>query len=702
MALTKVPSNLDATVAITQSASDNSTNIATTAYVTTAIANLVDGAPSTLNTLDEIAAALNDDAALNTTLTNSIATKLPLAGGTMTGNLTLQTAANPTFTVLETGAGGVTVQGTGSGGRVYSNSSQPLLLGGGGQNNHVYISSIGRVSIGDSSTSANNLRLVNASSAELDLVCSNGKNFRLQSTNASAFAIVDKATNETRFHIGTSGNVGVGTGSPQDRLHIAHDSSATNSEVDVVRVEATSSGTPVDGFGPFIDFRGDRQAGSPDSYGRIGFESDGMTPTTVDGAFIVQTAEDGTYSERMRINSNGNVIVNSGTFPSLPTGSTLNVFGNGETLRLDGTGNTSRTLRFRGVSTSNPGIITADGSLKIQTEDANTAININSIRDINYRTTDTNSTAGHHTFYSYNTQIMKINGSNNFVKIGTGDPASPLHVSSNATDHVVLINRPDDVANRAEPYCELVIQNQEGSSGHNYGGALIMADAQAHLRFQVGNSDSWNGSGAVRWQLRAGMANASDEFSLYQWSSGQDVQRWKYANSGAVTHIGAGTSEARIYLGSAGGAYNNNSSNWMRASGGNVMFNAASGQHKFEIAGSQKGYINASGFQDGSDIKLKENIQDISYGLDTVLSLKPRKFDWKDAPEEEKASIGFIAQEVEEIIPEIISESVSPDGDEYTIKGMNYGALTAALVKAIQEQQTIIDDLKSRIETLEG
>ena len=88
MALTKVPSNLDSVTATTQSASDNSTNVATTAYVTTAIANLVDGAPSTLNTLNEIAAALNDDAALNTTLTNSIATKLPLAGGTLTGALT--------------------------------------------------------------------------------------------------------------------------------------------------------------------------------------------------------------------------------------------------------------------------------------------------------------------------------------------------------------------------------------------------------------------------------------------------------------------------------------------------------------------------------------------------------------------------------------------------------------------------------------
>ena len=71
----------------TQSASDNTTKIATTAYVTTALANMADSAPATLNTLNELAAALGDDANFSTTVTNSIATKLPLAGGTMTGNL---------------------------------------------------------------------------------------------------------------------------------------------------------------------------------------------------------------------------------------------------------------------------------------------------------------------------------------------------------------------------------------------------------------------------------------------------------------------------------------------------------------------------------------------------------------------------------------------------------------------------------------
>jgi hypothetical protein len=58
-----------------------------TGYTDTAISNLVDTAPSTLDTLNELAAALGDDANFSTTVTNSIATKLPLAGGTMTGNL---------------------------------------------------------------------------------------------------------------------------------------------------------------------------------------------------------------------------------------------------------------------------------------------------------------------------------------------------------------------------------------------------------------------------------------------------------------------------------------------------------------------------------------------------------------------------------------------------------------------------------------
>ena len=66
--------------------------IATESYVGTQISNLVDSSPDALNTLNELAAALGDDVNFSTTVNNNLATKLPLAGGTLTGDLLLNTA----------------------------------------------------------------------------------------------------------------------------------------------------------------------------------------------------------------------------------------------------------------------------------------------------------------------------------------------------------------------------------------------------------------------------------------------------------------------------------------------------------------------------------------------------------------------------------------------------------------------------------
>ena len=84
--ITSVPSGA---VASTQSVGDSSTALATTAYVRGEIDALINSAPGTLNTLDELAAAINDDAAFNTTLTNAVALKAPLASPTFTGNITV-------------------------------------------------------------------------------------------------------------------------------------------------------------------------------------------------------------------------------------------------------------------------------------------------------------------------------------------------------------------------------------------------------------------------------------------------------------------------------------------------------------------------------------------------------------------------------------------------------------------------------------
>lgn len=75
----------------TQASNDNSQKLATTAYVTTAIANLVAGAPAVLNTLAEIDAALNNDPNFAATMTTALALKAPLASPALTGTPTAPT-----------------------------------------------------------------------------------------------------------------------------------------------------------------------------------------------------------------------------------------------------------------------------------------------------------------------------------------------------------------------------------------------------------------------------------------------------------------------------------------------------------------------------------------------------------------------------------------------------------------------------------
>ena len=135
-------------------------------------------------------------------------------------------------------------------------------------------------------------------------------------------------------------------------------------------------------------------------------------------------------------------------------------------------------------------------------------------------------------------------------------------------------------------------------------------------------------------------------------------------------------------------------------SGGTSYIGTVNQDWNFLVGGSVKFEVTSSGGSSVSDEKFKENIQDISYGLDTVKALKPRHFKWKDSQED---SIGFIAQEVKPIISEVINvPTVTPPEGMVTGMSMNYSALTAVLTKAIQELSTKLEAAEARITTLEG
>jgi hypothetical protein len=106
-----------------------------------------------------------------------------------------------------------------------------------------------------------------------------------------------------------------------------------------------------------------------------------------------------------------------------------------------------------------------------------------------------------------------------------------------------------------------------------------------------------------------------------------------------------------------------------------------------------------------SDIKLKENIADATPKLDKLMQVKVRSYNLKDDQEKFK-QIGVIAQELEEVFPGMVSES--PDRDKEgvdigtTTKSVKYSVFVPMLIKAIQEQQTIIQSLTDRVTQLEA
>jgi len=84
----------------TASANTNTTQIATTAFVTAAITNLIGGAPGALDTLNELAEAINDDSSFASTVTTSLGLKAPLASPTFTGTVTIPNGASITSPTL--------------------------------------------------------------------------------------------------------------------------------------------------------------------------------------------------------------------------------------------------------------------------------------------------------------------------------------------------------------------------------------------------------------------------------------------------------------------------------------------------------------------------------------------------------------------------------------------------------------------------
>ncbi len=238
----------------TASAGTNTTQLATTAFVTTGISNIVDSSPAALNTLNELAAALGDDANFSTTVTNSIATKLPLAGGTLTGNLTINSKLSVSKSSTDFIAEFQNTNGTNPYGLRIKDASSPA-------NNYPLfsVSNSGgtveyfRVNSGTgAATFSGNVSLADTKYIQLN---NTSTDWQLRADNAGRF-VVQTTNGSEQFKVGGSSLIEVGSGTGNNTFLVTKSSAGWYSGIKLTRGLGDGSSTGNNNFGMLVTDNG--------------------------------------------------------------------------------------------------------------------------------------------------------------------------------------------------------------------------------------------------------------------------------------------------------------------------------------------------------------------------------------------------------------------------------------------------------------
>jgi hypothetical protein len=127
------------------------------------------------------------------------------------------------------------------------------------------------------------------------------------------------------------------------------------------------------------------------------------------------------------------------------------------------------------------------------------------------------------------------------------------------------------------------------------------------------------------------------------------------------------------------------------------LYNTTAAAYRFYVSPGGTVFATNTTISAISDQRLKENVRDLDVGLDAIMALKPRKFDWKEGKGQDKKDVrGFIAQEFEQVFPDLIDEwkDPAPEGEE-PYKSVRQD-LIPVLVKAIQELSAKVAALEAK------
>ncbi len=208
------------------------------------------------------------------------------------------------------------------------------------------------------------------------------------------------------------------------------------------------------------------------------------------------------------------------------------------------------------------------------------------------------------------------------------------------------------------------------SAGQNESGSnkLYIANSNADANNALIYGEFDNQVLRINGNLGIGQVPAGYKLSLKHSGFGLQIQ-----------HISAGTSSWELWQGAS-------------ISGNLNLYTASANVGNFNYT---TGVYSAT-----SDRRLKENIKPMNSVLNDIMKLQASSYTYKTDPEH-KESIGFIAQDVEQLFPQLVTPP-SKDGGRETNYTMNYAGFGVLAIKAIQEQQKIIETQEERITKLEA
>jgi hypothetical protein len=248
------------------------------------------------------------------------------------------------------------------------------------------------------------------------------------------------------------------------------------------------------------------------------------------------------------------------------------------------------------------------------------------------------------------------------VGIGTSSPAQRLHVASSSATYIQVQN----TGNSVNAYYGVDTGGGwMGTSTNHY--AAFYTNNTERMRIDSSGRALFGTSTAVNNSYRLSVSNALAGGIIANASGGGDAN-FVSTSTGILYHFYAESTTAKFYVANNGTISSTNTA-----------------------------------VQAISDARHKENVKDLETGLSEVMALKPRRFDWKEGKGTgEKNVAGFIAQEVEYVLPDLIGDWKEELNTDTTFKSLAMGNMIPTLVKAIQELKAELDSVKAELQTLKG